>query len=266
MRRSPGAAPEGLASLRRLLAVGSLAALVACTARAEGGPAVTVVLFDVSNSTLSEEVRARYVRTFGMVLDHVASEGGVLGADVIDDRPLVHGTLPINEVFEPCTIHDNALACREAIEERAARARSATEAILGTSSRGTDVFGALELAAQFFAAYPDAGERTLVVLSDMVQSANGIHLGAVETWSEQELAAQLARAPGVDLAGVRVYVVGAGATTLPRLTPGEIDGIRRFWTRWFEEQGAQIVFYGANLPRFPVPGGGVTGAPSPVTG
>jgi hypothetical protein len=228
-------------------------ALVGCAARAEEPPAVTVVLFDVSNSTLSEDVRARYEATFGMVLEHVVASGGVLGADVIDDDPLVHGSLPINERFEPCTIHDNALTCREGLEERTRSVREAADAILGAASRGTDVFGALELAAQFFAAYPEAGERTLVVLSDMVQSARGIHLGAVETWTEAEVSAQLARSPSVDLRGVRVYVVGAGATTLARMTPSEIEGIRRFWTRWFEEQGASVVFYGANLPRFLVP-------------
>lgn len=240
-------------------------ALVGCAARAQEPPAVTVVLFDVSNSTLSQDVRARYDATFELVLEHLLASGGVLGADIIDDAPLVHGSLPINATFEPCTIHDNALVCREELERRAADARSATDAILATSSRGTDVFGALELAAQFFAAYPEAGDRTLVVLSDMVQSANGMHLGAVDDWSEAEISALLARAPNVDLRGVRVYVVGAGATTLARMTPAEIAGIRSFWTRWFEEQGARIVFYGANLPRFPLPEV-PTAQPSPTGG
>jgi hypothetical protein len=228
-------------------------ALGACTAGAGNPRAVTVVLFDVSNSTLSEDVRARYEATFEMVLEHVVASGGVLGADVIDDEPLVHGTLPINETFEPCTINDNGLACRSALEERRARAREAVSAILATSSRGTDIFGALELAEQFFAAHPDAGDRTLVLLSDMIQSARGMHLGAVETWSEAETGALLARAPAVDLAGVRVYVAGAGATTLEKITAEQVEGIRAFWARWFQEQGARIVFYGANLPRFPVP-------------
>lgn len=244
----------------RLLGAFLLGLLPACAARAGEPPPVTVVLFDVSNSTDAAEVRERYIETLELVLEHVATSGGVLGADVIDANPLVHGSLPINETFAPCTIHDNALSCREGLERQLARVRGATEAILRTSSRGTDVFGGLQLAAQFFAAYPDAGERTLVVLSDMVQSANGMHLGAVETWTDEQTDALLARSPDVGLDGVRVYVVGAGATTLARMTPGEIEGIQRFWTRWFEAQGARIVFYGANLPRFPVPEPGPTGA------
>lgn len=238
-------------------------ALGACTAQAREPRAVTVVLFDVSNSTLREDVRARYEGIFAMVLEHVAGSGGVLGADVIDDDPLVHGSLPINETFEPCAITDNALRCRSGLEEAKERARAKAAAILATSSRGTDIFGALELAGQYFAAYPEAGDRTLVLLSDMVQSAGGMHLGAVETWSDAEIAALLARAPSVDLAGVRVYVVGAGATTLAEMTSEEIEGIRTFWSRWFEAQGARIVFYGANLPRFPVPEAPAAQGPSP---
>lgn len=241
----------------RLRSVAGLAlalALASCTARAEEPPSVTVVLFDVSNSTLDESVRGRYERTFGVVLEHLREAGGVLGADVIDDAPLVHGSLPINETFEPCTILDNALACRAALEDREATVREEAAEILGMSSRGTDIFGALALAGQFFAAYPEASERTLVVLSDMVQAADGMYLGKVETWTEAEISAHLARSPDVDLRGVRVYVVGAAGTRFARLTAEQIEGIRAFWTRWFEAQGARIVFYGANLARFPIEG------------
>jgi hypothetical protein len=88
----------------------------------------------------------------------------------------------------------------------------------------------------------------------MVQSANGMHLGAVEDWSEAQVSALVAQAPSVDLEGVRIYVVGAGATALVDVTPIQIEGIQRFWTRWFEEMGASVEFYGANLARFPIEG------------
>ena len=92
-----------------------------------------------------------------------------------------------------------------------------------------------------------------MILSDMLQSANGMHLGAVESWTETDITGLLAQAPDVDLTGVRVYLVEAGATTLVDTTPNQMDGIRRFWTRWFEDHGASIDFYGANLARFPIP-------------
>jgi len=232
-----------------------LLGLASCTASAGESTSATVVLFDVSNSTLTESVRARYQGTFGLVLAHLREDGGALGADVIDGNPLVHGGLPINETFEPCTIRDNSLECREALDEREAGVRGEAAAILETSSRGTDIFGALVLAEQFFEAYPDAGARTLVLLSDMVQSANGMHLGTVEAWTRAELSEHLARAPSVDLSDVRVYVVGAGSTALADTTPIQIEGMERFWTRWFEAMGASVVFYGSNLARFPITGG-----------
>ena len=239
--------------MRRVLMLALVAlAVTSCTPSGEASDRATVVLFDVSNSTRTESVRARYDETFGLVLQHLREDGGVLGADVVDSNPLVHGALPINETFEPCTITDNSLDCRQALEEQERRVLDSSEEILATSSRGTDVFGALTLAEQFFQAYPQTGARTLVLLSDMVQSANGMHLGAVEAWSEAEIWALLAEAPRVDLTGVRVYVVGEGATTLAQMTPSQIEGIQRFWTRWFEQTGARVVFYGANLARFPI--------------
>jgi hypothetical protein len=228
-------------------------AAASCTASASESRPVTVTLFDVSNSTQPEGVRARYDETFGLVLAHLREEGGVLGADIIDSNPLVHGELPIHETFEPCTITDNSLDCRKRLDAQEQRVREEASAILNRSSRGTDVFGALELARQFFVAYPGSNDRTLVILSDMVESANRMHLGAVETWTPTQVAKLLALAPEVDLSGVHVYVVGAGATSIAGMSPEQIDGIRSFWTRWFERMGASVDFYGATLPRFPIP-------------
>jgi len=236
---------------RRLLVLLCLA-LVSCSASAAESRSATVVLFDVSNSTRPDSVRERYDGTFRLVLTHLREEGGILGADIIDSNPMVHGGLPINETFGRCTITDNSLDCRTGLEEQEARVRAQASAILEDSSRGTDIFGALALAEQFYAAYPEASDRTLVVLSDMVQSANGMHLGAIQEWSDDEISALLARAPSVDLTGVSVYVVGAGATSLVDTTPAQIEGVGRFWTRWFDEMGASVRFYGANLPRFPI--------------
>lgn len=227
-------------------------AAASCTASAQESRSATVVLFDVTNSTRSEAVRARYDGTFGLVLGHLREQGGVLGADIIDANPMAHGTLPINETFERCTILDNSLDCRQRLEERERKARAEASAILEHSSQGTDVFGALALAGQFFAAYPDASDRTLVVLSDMVQWTDGMHFDAMKEWPEVRIAELLSRAPSVDLSGVRVYVVGAGATAPAGMTPVQIEGTQRFWTRWFGEMGATVTFYGANLPRFPI--------------
>jgi hypothetical protein len=244
--------------MRRAVGVAVAVAAVlcaSCSAVASGSSpsdSVTVVLFDVSNSTGAETVRARYDETFAIVLEHLRDAGGVLGADIVDANPLAHGGLPINETFEPCTITDNSLECREEHERQEREVLGASAEILAAESFGTDLFGGLTLAEQFFAAYPGAGERTIVLLSDMVQFADGMRFGAVESWGEAEIARLLSEAPSVGLEGVRVYVVGAGATASARMTREQIEGIERFWTRWFERSGARVVFYGANLARFPI--------------
>ena len=227
-------------------------ALVSCTASDGSKDSATVVLFDVSDSTHAETVRARYDETFGMVLGHLEDAGGVLGADIVDDNPLAHGDLPINETFESCTVLDNSLDCGKALDEQERKVLDASNTILANASRGTDVFGGLELASQFFEAYPDVGERTVLLLSDMVQFGNGIRMTALKTWSDDEIADLMSRAPAVDLSGVRVYVVGAGSTASAEMSPEQIAGIERFWSRWFERSGAEVVFYGANLARFPI--------------
>jgi hypothetical protein len=228
--------------------------IAAASCSTSGGPSdsATVVLFDVSDSTRTERIRARYDETFAMVLEHLREGGGALGADVVDANPLVHGELPINETFEPCTITDNALDCGRAQDEQERRVLAASDEILATTSRGTDVFGGLVLAEQFFEAYPGVGDRTIVLLSDMVQFADGMRLPAVREWTDGAVSELLAAAPSIDLSGVRVYVVGAGATASTEMTPTQIEGIERFWSRWFDEAGARLVFYGANLARFPI--------------
>lgn len=236
----------------RVMVLALAIAAASCTASAGDTGSATVVLFDVSESTRADTVRARYDETFAMVLGHLREDGGVLGADIVDANPLVHGELPINETYESCTIFDNELDCRQAQDDQERRVLDAADEILEHESRGTDVFGALELASQFFESFPEAGDRTVVLLSDMVQFANGIRLHAVEEWIPGEVSALLEKAPTLDLSNVRVYVVGAGATSGGELSPAQIEGIQRFWTEWFDRAGADVAFYGANLARYPI--------------
>jgi len=228
-----------------------LLALVSCTASATEASSATVVLFDVSNSTRTPAVRARYDATFGLVLANVREAGGALGADVIDGNPMVHGALPVNVTFEPCTIADNSLDCRQALEEKEAgpAGRRARSRALGPRhgrvrrphARGPvlrGVPGRGRADPRRPVRHGAVGER------DAPRQAGGLVRGAAR-------GAPRAGAR-IDLAGVRVYVVGAGATTLVGTTPMQIEGIERFWTRWFQAMGATVEFYGANLARFPI--------------
>jgi hypothetical protein len=93
----------------------------------------------------------------------------------------------------------------------------------------------VQLAERVFAAYPEASARSLVLLSDMAQ-----HTDSPD--------------PTVpDLAGVRVYVVGAGVTAGGAMPSRRIVAVERSWMAFFAAAGADLTEerYGAALVRFP---------------
>jgi hypothetical protein len=238
--------------MSRAIAAALLVAALAPACGSDHHQTATVVLFDVSASTRSADVRARYERTFDLVLNDVEQQGGVLGADVIDDNPLAHGDLPVNETFDGCGLLDNGLDCRNAADDQRARAEQQANDILADHTLGTDVFGALELAEQFFAAYPQADVRRIVVLSDMVQRGRGLRFPSIADWSPASVNQMVQHAPSVSLGGTEIYVVGMGATTSESLSARQIDGIERFWTSFLERSGADIAFFGASLAAYPI--------------
>ncbi len=164
MRRS-------LAVLLCLLALTGCSAVRAVTGSGQPGPLV-VVLFDVSRSTNDPAVRARYLAAFERVLDHVVAEHGTIVGDVIDDDPLAHSTYPIDATFAACdAFTDNKLVCDAGITRTRQRVDAQARAILAQepTASGTDIHNGLGLAERVFDSYPEAGARSLVLLSDMVE-------------------------------------------------------------------------------------------------
>ena len=232
--------------------------LVACQAVSsnEAWPSrVTMVLVDVSSSTKEGEIRDRYLEVFRdqilAATDGEGDDGGIVGGDVIDENPLAHGSLPIDAELRPCGIHDVKIDCEDRLQAERQQAVEAMEALLEQGSKGTDVFGGLSLSEDYFAAYRTASERSLVIFSDMEQSARGFRFGRIEDWSERAIQRLLDEVPPIPLEGVRIYVAGAGRTAADRLSPEQIDGIERFWRAYFERAGAEVVSFGPSLPRFP---------------
>ena len=148
----------------------------------EPGPLV-VVLFDVSRSTDDPEVRARYLTTFETVLDHVVPTHGTVVGDVIDDDPLAHSTFPISATFEGCTRSPRTSSCAmrhsRADAERPRSRPRATILARNTGAAGTDIHDGLLLAQRVFDAYPEAGPRSLVLLSDMVERSARLNVAGV---------------------------------------------------------------------------------------
>jgi hypothetical protein len=127
---------------------------------------------------------------------------------------------------------------RERLDAVKQAARSVAETMFAHDAAGrlptTDILATLHIAAEYMR---DGGSRpaTLVLLSDMLQSAHGIEMSRPggtpgASWIEQQ------QASGVvpRLEGACVAVVGADATS-----PNGI-AVRDFWQQYFEAAGASL--------------------------
>lgn len=218
----------------------------------EAPRSATLALFDISLSTRDKEIRDRYLENFELILDEIRESGGQLGADIIDDNPQAHGTLPINETFRSCTLLQNKIRCGNEIDERleGVRREARTE-FYRDFAKGTDIYGGLAIAESFYDAFPEADTRRLILFSDMVNSSSFIHFARKKVWDASAVSELVEESPPVDLQGVEVYVIGAGATAPDQLEAEEIEGMEEFWNEYFTEMGAEVVTYGSSLFRFP---------------
>ena len=248
---------------RAVAAALALCALTGCSAvrAATGGDVpgpLVVVLFDVSRSTDDPDVRARYMTTFETVLDHVASMHGTVVGDVIDDDPLAHSTFPISATFEACDpLTENRLVCDAGTAQERTEAVASARDILAriTGAAGTDIHDGLLLAQRVFDAYPEAGSRSLVLLSDMVERSPRLNVGRVTDASIADTIEGLASDGLIpDLRDVQVYVVGAGVSQGGSGMPAErFLAIQHFWQAYLSRAGSDLPSdrYGAALVRFP---------------
>ena len=167
------------------------------------GPGDRVVLMQVHQGSASEDGAVRWTDT----VPHM------LGA-------------------EPTTLD------RERAERVRRAARSVADNIFAQGTAGrlptTDLFSSLHVAGEYVR---DAGGRrsTLVLLSDMLQSANGVDMeraGGVPSaaWITQQQGAGLLPR----LRGACVAVIGADATS-----PAGVR-VRRFWQAYFSAAGARL--------------------------
>lgn len=246
--------------MRRFLAlIVTTLTLTACqAANAEhdvSGPLI-VVLFDVSKST--RDVRGGYLDAFDQVLTYAAEHEGRVVGDLIDANPLAHSTYPIDVTFDGCSaLTENPLVCDAESSRLQTQATAAAETMVEgkATTSGTDILGGLRLAERVFASYPEAGERRLVVLSDMVARSDALTLGRGVSDDQVDNVVAGLRTDGQipDLAGVDVYVVGAGVVSGQELSGDSITAIQRFWERLFDTAGSELrpERYGAALVRFP---------------
>ena len=186
-----------MSRLRGVAAVLVLSLLAgACSAVAEGseepGPLV-VVLFDVSGSTDSDEIRAGYLEAFGRVLDFADERDGTVIADVVDENPLAHSTYPVNATFEACNaLTDNQLTCDTGAQQTRDEAETTVEQILESEERpaGTDIHNGLRLAERVFDCAPPSSPRPIAWghgIRSTRRSAAASHPSAsAERWRARE--------------------------------------------------------------------------------
>jgi hypothetical protein len=218
---------------------------------------VTVVLFDISKSTGSSQTRKRFEAGFALVERFLSEQGGIVAVDVIDANPLAHSN-PERAVVPTKGFNTNELQHKKAVERAldpvSAQAR---RIIAGTrTAAGTAILDSFRLGERIFAAHADAETKYLVLFSDMVEESDRMRFTSaalapksVQSFIEKEREAR--RLP--DLAGVTVYVAGAGPTTGNETKPEKIRAIEDFWRAYIEATGAtlSLAHYNAELLQFP---------------
>lgn len=224
---------------------------------------VVMALFDLSGSTKDNAIRQRYAESFQRVLDK-AGANDVIVADAITDDPLGQSSFPINQtfpLFDPGT--DNPLLVRKKQEEfdkklqelRQQLATTAQRLLADTARRSkqTRILDATRLAERVFKTYLRQ-KKVLVVFSDMVEDSDRANFarqapsetGTAKLLDEEQRAGRLP-----DLAGARVYVIGAAASGQP-LAPASYANVEHFWLQYFKRAGADLTKerYGAALLSF----------------
>lgn len=210
-----------------------------------------VVLFDLSLSTGSPEVRDAYCENFREVLSGV-SHGDALAAGWIVESSVTQPTLPVDTTFtafDPETTNplleeaqrttaDSALAAaRDSIHARTCRRLKEG----GRSVTSTDIITSLDLAADILAAGEGTDDR-LVIMSDMLEDSERYQFDELDLGASQRseiLGRERERGRIPDLEGVSVCVVGAGERDTDRYYQ-----VEEFWTAYFDSAGAELVSYG----------------------
>lgn len=253
--------------MRKILLLSALLmTFIACDKSGDkAAPAVgkaVCVLVDRSSSTSNQEVRQGYIRDFQRVVEKLDS-GDVIVADAITDNPLAQSSFPVNDQFEPFQpTSDNDMKTRKErevhqkkIEERRKRVLDKAQVLFtNATSKQTRIFDALKLAERVFSAY-QRPKKALVIFSDMVEESDKRNFNrerltdaVIERIINEEKQAK--HLP--DLTGVRVYVIGAGASGNQPSTSEQYAGIENFWLRYFKAAGADMTKerYGAALLKF----------------
>jgi hypothetical protein len=238
-----------------------LTMLSACGHRSPQVPLTRDVFIpDLSPSDNGEAMQSICLAAFKRVAAHAAANQGTLTVETIDGNPLQDSRTPIDIRFTvPAQFEGNPAYADPIMEQLQASAADQMAKLLATPphARGTDVLRAMELAGRVFARpslAPGPGSKYLIVCSDMMNSIppfNFYQLGLSDRQVSRLIDQLKATGWLPQLAGVRVYVVGAGGSTSGKITAAKNQSVESLWTRYFRAAGAELMSYAATLPSFP---------------
>lgn len=237
-------------------------ALVGCAPKPPA-TATVLVLADVSGSVRRPEMQQAYCAAFDKVFDALEPGDALIAAPITSASELTFDLPVQREMPDPGLERaDNRLIrsakmknARERIESLEPEVREQFKTWLEADHgkvMWTDLFGALRLAQQLFANYPERPIRRLVILSDMIQDSPDWQFDELKLTDDRRTTIirrleQAGAMPRLD--GVRVHVAGAYADDQARLRR-----IRGFWQEYFAAAGASLrpADYGTTLIRFEI--------------
>jgi hypothetical protein len=234
--------------------------LLSCQKAAAPPAKVVCVLFDFSESTNTPEIRQRYVQDFRAI------QGRILPGEVIAAAPITERSVAEQELILRCEFPrfkastDNLLIERGERRKFEARMQTMRDSLCATVDAAlvharrkvmsTDIMSALHVAERIFKKSLSQPRKVLVLISDMIEESNAYNF-ARQTLTEQKIreiiAAETQHHRLPDLAGVKIYVIGANAANREKFFQ-----VQDFWLEYFRACGATVPSenYGATLVNF----------------
>jgi len=220
---------------------------------------VVCVLFDLSETTNTPEIRKTYLDKFKLILSKM-NHGDAVEAALITEKSVSELNLSIEHSFppfEPDTDNQLLISAKKRIADSLLQVQkdsliNVADSVLFNPPRkimGTEILSSLQVAERVLSSFPQP-KKVLVIFSDMIeesQTANFARDNLSDTQIKRiiEKLRQAGTLPV--LKNVKIYVAGA---THP--DTDKYNRIRTFWSEFFRETGA--IFenhnYGAALIRF----------------
>lgn len=104
------------------------------------------------------------------------------------------------------------------------------------NSRGTDIFGLLNVLSKYIKSETD---NRLIFLSDMMNYSDTLKMEpSNKNFNESNLEKVISEVPQVNLKDTKVLVLTGDQ---PDLSPAHFNLVRSFWTKYFERNSAQLI-------------------------